>query len=135
MTTGYLVPTLSVSLTPDVSEKYITYFGTLAVSNAAHVYVTGGVVLSFAAVVPHNSAPVWVDIKSNGPSSGSLLNTFTFVPGTAIDDGKVIILVANGASTGVQALQEFTNSTAFNSALIRADLDQIVFKATFRKGS
>ena len=134
MATGTFTPTISVTVPPDVTERYITYYGTLAVSAAGDDYHTGGSVCSFQGKVPQSGPPVWVEITSRGASSGGLSNVYTYVPGTTAANGKVMILTTNGGATGIQALQELTADTAYNAATNSVNLDYIYFKATWRKG-
>ena len=120
---------------PDVTERYVTYYGGFTVSAAADTYETGGITTSFAGIVPHNAPPVWVNVMSRGPSSGTLANVYSFVPGTTIANGKTLVFVTLGTAAGIKALQENTDALAYSDSKVRIDLDTIVFKATWRKGS
>ena len=119
----------------DVTEKYIIYYGSLVASGPDHVYATGGLTTSFAGIGPHAVPPTWVEVRSQGPSdSSTLAGVYTFVPGTDITNGVTLISIANKSASGVQALQEMTDTLALNDSSVYINLDRIVFKAYFQKG-
>lgn len=135
MATLTMDPTISATIPADVSEHYITAYGTIALSAAGDTYATGGAVTNFAGVVPQGAPPVWVDIVSDGPTSGALSNVLRYVPGTTIANGVTKVFVFKGNATGIQALEELTDATAANNAVVRLDLDVLKFRAVFRKGA
>lgn len=119
MTTAIFTVTVNPTLA-DVSERYATYRGSIAVT--AGDYVTaGGVVLSFAGKVPHAVKPVEVRIWSEDPAD---IYGFRYATGTTAADGKIMIFIPDNDA-------ELT-STALDTTV--ASDSKIKFSAKFVKG-
>jgi outer membrane protein assembly factor BamB len=132
MATLTFTPTRNKNIEPDSNGRHQVYFGTLAASASADTYATGGAVCSFSAIsgVPHLEAPVCVYLWSETPANGFV---FTFVTGTTIANGKVVISTTNTVALGTAApFVEMTNGTACG-AVIFGDT-KLRFEARFVHG-
>lgn len=106
---------------------YAEYSGTVTITASPDTYATGGLTLSLAiADVFHASPPTRVEVYSETPSG----YVFTFVPGTTMANGKLVIQQSAGAAA---PLAELTNGAAIPAA-ISSDT-KIRFRATFRLDS
>ena len=122
------------SIEVDVSEHYITAYGTLAFGAAdADTYVANGVTLDFSGVVPGvgSAAPVEVEIWSESATLG--VPEYIFDTGTTIANGKLLIYGADGAAGGTAALKEF-GAVAMNNAALNIWGDTPRWRAKFQKG-
>lgn len=113
----------------DVSERYVTIFGTVAIQAAAATYATAGLTLDLSGGVLSNDIPENVRIYDN-PASGWL---YTFSTGSTLKNGKVMIfgVTPSDATVGVLPLSEYTNGAAIPAAVSGASI-KISFK--LRKG-
>ena len=113
----------------DVTERFIEYYGTVAIDAGPDTYPTGGITLSLTGAgvmandVPHD-VRIWTD-----PPIGWL---FGYDSGTTIANGKVLIYGFDGDNTGaITPLDEIANGTAIPAAVSGATI-KISFK--IRKG-
>lgn len=113
----------------DVSERYVTIFGTVAIQAAAATYATAGLTLDLSGGVLSNDIPEDVRIYDD-PGNGFL---YSFSTGSTLKNGKVMIwgVTPTDATAGVVALTEFTNGTAIPAGVSGATI-KISFK--LRKG-
>lgn len=113
----------------DVSERYVTYFGTVAVSASPDTYATGGITLDLSSGVLSNDLPQDTSVTFD-PPVGWLLG---FDQGTTIKNGKLMLygLTPTDVTAGVVPLSEFTNATAIPAAVSGGTI-KISFKV--RKG-
>ena len=113
----------------DVSERYVTIIGTVAIQAAAATYATGGLTLDLSGGVLSNDLPADVRIHDD-PGTGWI---YTYSTGSTIKNGKVMIfgLTPTDATGGVVPLSEFTNSAAIPAAVSGATI-KISFR--LRKG-
>lgn len=123
MSNATVIPTVVQSLT-DVSERKVTYYGTLAVSADPDVYVSGGNTLSFAGKVPHAQKPDEVRIWSE--TLADLIYRFQYVTGTTIANGKVIVITGAAGADAELAAAAIPAAISGDAALR--------FKAIFKKG-
>jgi hypothetical protein len=139
MATATFTPTLSTSAPPDVTDTYVHYFGTLAISAAADTYLTGGLVCSFAGIKLDSSAvPTEVRIWDETAGVGLV---YQYCKGTKLSDGKVVIrgqYPDSGIGAGKFPLPEVANALALNDATLAIDTaaaaGKLTFEAIFRKG-
>lgn len=130
MATATATATKSTTILPDVSERCVTYYGTIAISASPDTYATGGLTLSFVSVAQQNSVPDEVRIWTDTPVGWQLC----YKSGTKASDGKVLVFgyVPTDATAGTLPLGEFDNATAIPASLSGAT---IKFAAKFRKGT
>ncbi len=132
MADGTLTPTIDKTLPADVTDRYVTYYGSLAVSAAADTYVAGGVVLSFSGKVPNSGVPTRVEVWDEYAGLGYV---YQYIKGTGIADGKLLIRgqQPSVAGAGIFPLDELGAGTAFNAAGVAIDAAVLRFAATFRR--
>lgn len=99
----------------DVSERYVTIFGTVAVEASPATYATGGLTLDLSSGVLSNDLPADVNVDFD-PPTGWLLG---FDTGTTLKNGKLLLygVTPTDATAGVVPLSEFTNATAIPAAV------------------
>lgn len=104
----------------DVTERFIEYYGTVAIDAAPDTYPTGGLTLSLTGAnimtndVPHD-VRIWTD-----PPIGWL---FGFDSGTTIANGKILVFGFDGDNTGaITPLDEIANGTAIPAAVSGATI-------------
>ena len=118
----------------DVSERYVTIYGTLAFGAAdTDVYVADGVTLSFAGITPGVGSKPPVEVRVWSESDDLGVPEYIYKTGTTAADGKLLIYGANGGAAGVASLKEF-GAVAMNNAALNIWGDTPRFAATFRKG-
>ena len=122
MANATFIPTVAYPL--DVTERFVTVYGTLVPSGTTDSYVTGGCVLSFVAVGPFVGPPVEVRVWSETVADQ---HTFQFLTGTTNANG--LLAIFNSATGAVNA----EISQAQVPAEIYADT-KIRFAARFIKG-
>lgn len=115
------VVTVTVNPTQaDVSERYTTHYGSIAIG--AGDYVTaGGLTLSFAGKVPHAVKPVEVRIWSEDPAD---IYDFRYATGTTAANGKIMVFVPD---SDAELTSTALDTTVVNDAAIK-------FSAKFVKG-
>ena len=98
----------------DVSERYVTHYGTVAIQAGPATYATGGLTLDLSAVLS-NDLPEDVNIKFD-PPTGWVLG---FDTGSTLKNGKVLLYgyVPTDATAGTLPLGEFNNATAIPAAV------------------
>ena len=98
----------------DVSERYVTHYGTVAIQASPATYATGGLTLDLSAVLS-NDLPEDVNINFD-PPTGWVLG---FDTGTTLKNGKVLLYgyVPTDATAGTLPLGEFNNATAIPAAV------------------
>ena len=98
----------------DVSERYVTHYGTVAIQAGPATYATGGLTLDLSAVLS-NDLPEDVNIKFD-PPTGWLCG---FDTGTTLKNGKVLLYgqIPTDATAGTIALGEFDNGAAIPAAV------------------
>lgn len=98
----------------DVSERYVTHYGTVAIQASPATYATGGLTLDLSAVLS-NDLPEDVNINFD-PPTGWLLRYST---GSTLKNGKVAIYgyVPTDATAGTLPLGEFDNATAIPASV------------------
>jgi len=139
MATATFTPTLSTSAPPDVTDTYVHYFGTLAISSATDTYATGGLVCSFAGVKLDSSAtPTEVRVWDETAGIGL---TYQYIKGSNLTNGKLVIrgqYPDSGIGAGRFPLPEVANALALNDATLAIDTaataGKLKFEAIFRKG-
>ena|ERR1019366_3767504 len=118
--------TVDPTIPPDVSERYVTVYGTIAVSASTDTYTnTGGAhgnPLSFAGKTQFSTVPVEVRIWSETPANAY---GFRYITGTTNANGTLAMFTPDTDA-------EITNATATNAA-ISGDT-KLRFAAVFRKG-
>lgn len=104
----------------DVTERFVEYFGTIAIDAAPDTYPTGGITCSLSTTgvmgneVPHD-VRIWTD-----PPIGWL---FGYDSGTTLANGKVLIFGFDGDNTGaITPLDEIANGTAIPAAVSGATI-------------
>src|SRR5271169_1377981 len=122
MTASVITPTINPVLT-DLSEKHISYYGTLGV--AAGDYASGGNTVSFGGIVPHTDLPVRVNVWSETIADGYF---FQYVPGTTNSNGTLAVFASlTGGHPNAQLSAGAMPSAIVNDTKLR-------FKATWVKG-
>lgn len=86
MAASVLTATLDKTLT-DVSERYITYRGTIAV--AAGDYATGGNTLNLSTIGLNTSRPP--SISAVDVFTRTSIYTYFYIPGTTLANGKLTV--------------------------------------------
>lgn len=115
--------TIDTSKAPDVSERYITYYGTVAISAAPGTYATGGLALSFnVAGLVNASAPVEVVFRSTAGAATKY--SYDYVPAATptIANGKIAVYTGDA-------------EVAAGATPAGVSGDTIWFKAKFKKGT
>jgi len=104
----------------DVTERFVEYYGTIAIDAAPDTYPTGGITCSLSTTgvmgneVPHD-VRIWTD-----PPIGWL---FGYDSGTTLANGKVLIFGFDGDNTGaITPLDEIANGTAIPAAVSGATI-------------
>ncbi len=105
---------------PDVTERYIHYFGTVTITPSTDVYAAGGLALVFSGI-PSSGAPAWVEFAEEVLALAGY--KFVYVRST----GKLALLQSAGSAA---PFAEFGNSA------IPAEISTgpIRCRVTFRKG-
>lgn len=119
--------TKSPSIGIDVTERKVTYTGTVAISASPGTYATGGLTLSLASGTLQRGVPDYVEIYSLTGSGWQ----YAYVPGTTIKDGKIKVLGApadSGATTTTTALAEL--DAAATPAGVSGDTIRVRFTLT-----
>jgi len=108
----------------DVSERYVTHYGTVAIQASPATYATGGLTLDLSAVLS-NDLPEDVNIYFDAPT-GWLLRYST---GSTLKNGKVLLYgnVPTDPTAGTLPLGEFDDATA-----IPADVSGGTIKISFK---
>lgn len=106
----------------DVSERYVSVYGTIAVSASTDTYTTGGNALSFAGLVPFSTVPVEVRIWSETPANAY---GFRYITGSTIANGLLAMFTPDTDA-------QIAGSTATNAAISGDTKLRCVAK--FRKG-
>lgn len=104
----------------DVTERFVEYYGTIAIDAAPDTYPTGGITCSLSTTgvmgneVPHD-VRIWTD-----PPIGWV---FGYDSGTTLANGKVLIFGFDGDNTGaITPLDEIANGTAIPAAVSGATI-------------
>jgi len=104
----------------DVTERFVEYYGTIAIDAAPDTYPTGGITCSLSTTgvmgneVPHD-VRIWTD-----PPIGWV---FGYDSGTNLTNGKVLIFGFDGDNTGaITPLDEIANGTAIPAAVSGATI-------------
>lgn len=104
----------------DVTERFVEYYGTIAIDAAPDTYPTGGITCSLSPTgvmgneVPHD-VRIWTD-----PPIGWV---FGYDSGTNLTNGKVLIFGFDGDNTGaITPLDEIANGTAIPAAVSGATI-------------
>ena len=104
----------------DVTERFVEYYGTIAIDAAPDTYPTGGITCSLSTTgvmgneVPHD-VRIWTD-----PPIGWV---FGYDSGTNLTNGKVLIFGFDGDNTGaIIPLDEIANGTAIPAAVSGATI-------------
>lgn len=118
--------TKSPSIGIDVSERKVTYTGTVAISAAPGTYAAGGLTLSLASGTLQRGVPDDVRIFSTTGSGW----TYVYLPGTTIKDGKIKVLgqIPSDATTGTLPLGEL--DVAATPASVSGDTIRVRFTLT-----
>lgn len=98
----------------DVSERYVTHYGTVAIQAGPATYATGGLTLNLSAI---NSNDLPEDFRAQfDPPTGWLLAWDT---GTTLKNGKLLLYgqIPTDATAGTIALGEFDNGAAIPAAV------------------
>lgn len=112
----------------DATQDLVTFFGTITLSAAADVYLTGGVAplagFGLASLGPYaNRAPLEVRVYSQAGQG------WHYVWNSATNKLMVFSGGASGANTTADI--ELTNNTAFNATTPTISTDVIAFTAAF----
>ena len=99
----------------DVSERYVTHYGTVAIDASPDTYATGGLTLDLSSGPLTNDLPEDVNIYFD-PPTGWVLG---FDTGSTLKNGKVLLYgyVPTDATAGTLPLGEFGNATAIPAAV------------------
>ena len=104
----------------DVTERFVEYYGTIAIDAARDTYPTAGITCSLSTTgvmgneVPHD-VRIWTD-----PPIGWV---FGYDSGTNLTNGKVLIFGFDGDNTGaITPLDEIANGTAIPAAVSGATI-------------
>lgn len=118
--------TKSASIGIDVTERKVTYTGSVAISASPGTYAAGGLTLNLGTGTLQRGVPDYVEIKSTA-GSGWL---YVYVPGTTIKDGKIKVLgqVPANATAGTLPLGEL--DVAATPATVSGDTIQVRFTCT-----
>ena len=135
MGAGTLTATRDKSIEIDVSERYFTVYGTIALGAAAgDTYTADGVTLSFAGLTPGLGSSVPVEVRVWSETATLSIPVYVYDPGTTVANGKLLIYGFPGNAAGTAAGAEFANGTAWNDATLNIWGDVLRFSAKFRKG-
>lgn len=107
--------------------RYIHAIGTIAISAAADVYVTGGLTLSFAGKVQSSRSPIYVIIQGGTTAVG--MAGYTFLAGTTIANGKILVFIEATVATNTPLAE---HTAAAVAAGVSGDTN-IRFHAIFPK--
>jgi hypothetical protein len=130
MGVGIATPSVGAALNSiDGTDRSTIIRGTVALSAAADLYATGGIVMDLTALgdvaksgVPPTFVVVWSQPAVGSP--GTNLYIYSFNPGSSQNNGKLQIFTGAAAQT---ALTEYTNAAALTNPFA----DTIVFEAVF----
>lgn len=118
--------TKSPTKTVDVSERKVTYYGTVAISAAPGTYAAGGLTLNLVSGTLQGGVPDDVSFSSlNGW-------TYYYVDGTNITDGKIKIMGQEPTSATADVIPLSECAVAATPASVSGDTIKISF--TMRKG-
>ena len=118
--------TKSPSIGIDVTERKVTYTGTVAISAAPGTYAAGGLTLSLASGTLQRGVPDDVRVFSTTGSGW----TYVYLPGTTIKDCKIKVMgqIPSDATTGTLPLGEL--DVAATPASVSGDTIRIRFTLT-----
>lgn len=118
--------TKSATIPVDVSERCVTYTGTVAISAAPGTYATGGLTLNLASGTLQGGVPDEVRFDS---AAGYV---YRYVNGTKITDGKIMVLGQEPTNAGAGVLPLTELAAGATPAGVSGDTIKIRF--TLRKG-
>lgn len=118
--------TKSTSIGINVSERKVTYTGSVAISAGPGTYAAGGLVLDLSSGTLQRGVPDHVQLISTA-GSGWL---YVYIPGTTIKDGKIKILGQKPTDATANVIPLAELDVAATPASVSGDTIKVVFTLT-----